>query len=512
MTYMKENIFKFFKDFQISGLAIAIVSFIIYLATLAPGVFGFDSAELATGVYIGGIVHPTGYPLYMLVGKLFSFLPIGDLAFRLNLMSAIFASLAIWVIFEIIYIFGKNKWVAAFSAMILAISNYFWQLALVAEVYTLHIFLLAINILLLLKWQKSGNYKFLAGFVFCYSLSLTNHTSGILFAPGFAYIILTSKYWKWKLSRQNLLLAGLFILGLLPYLYLPLRALANPSLNYINSYYDIDLTSLNGIWWMISGRAYRFFAFGYNWTEGIREIGKYSGFLTRNFLGVGLLFGVFGIHWFWKRYRAFLFCFGLIFTGNVIFFSNYQVLDKDTMFLPSYLVWAIMISGGLISLIELIHKYKWKTNVKSLNLGLGFVLTLVLASGIFLNWRWVDLSEMTSPSIFVDEVFETASLNSTIIADWSSAVVLEYSQIVEGERKDLKIINHSRLKVAEYYRLWETGLARNKILKLLEKDDVLLIQENLSSGMVYIIEYDPVLAKEFEYLPEGSFFQLTLKP
>ena len=49
-------------------------------------------------------------------------------------------------------------------------------------------------------------------------------------------------------------------------------------------------------------------------------------------------------------------------------------------------------------------------------------------------------------------------------------------------------------------------------MKVLEKDDVLLVNEELNRGLVYVIEYDPILAREFEYLPEGSFFQLTAKP
>jgi hypothetical protein len=74
-----------------AGISLFLLTFLVYLKTLAPGVFGFDSAELATGVFTQGIVHPPGYPLYLLIGKLFTFLPIRDVAYRLNLMSACFS-------------------------------------------------------------------------------------------------------------------------------------------------------------------------------------------------------------------------------------------------------------------------------------------------------------------------------------------------------------------------------------------------------------------------------------
>ena len=76
----------------LAGLFLFALTFMVYLRTLAPTVYGFDSAELATGVYSGGIVHPPGFPLYMLIGRMFILLPIGDVAYRLNLMSSFFAS------------------------------------------------------------------------------------------------------------------------------------------------------------------------------------------------------------------------------------------------------------------------------------------------------------------------------------------------------------------------------------------------------------------------------------
>jgi len=89
------------------GLLAAGLAFVVYLLTLAPGVYGFDSAELSTGVHLLGIVHPSGYPLYLIVGKLFSYLPIKDLAYRLNIMSAFFGALTVYMLFIVTLVSGN---------------------------------------------------------------------------------------------------------------------------------------------------------------------------------------------------------------------------------------------------------------------------------------------------------------------------------------------------------------------------------------------------------------------
>ena len=126
---------------------------------MAPGVVGFDSAELVTGIYTQGIVHPTGYPTYLLLGKLFSYLPFGNSAYRINLMSAFFASLTVLLLYFVLQRLISRRLIALLGAVFFAASNYFWQMALVAEVYSLHTFFLALNLLLIIRWRQSGEWK-----------------------------------------------------------------------------------------------------------------------------------------------------------------------------------------------------------------------------------------------------------------------------------------------------------------------------------------------------------------
>src|SRR5512140_1586656 len=95
---------KYIRSFLLAILVVSLMG--IYLRTLAPGLTwangGSDGGDLIAAAATGGIAHPTGYPLYLLLARLFQCLPIGNLAFRTNLMSAFFTALAATLVFEVV--------------------------------------------------------------------------------------------------------------------------------------------------------------------------------------------------------------------------------------------------------------------------------------------------------------------------------------------------------------------------------------------------------------------------
>ncbi len=95
-------------DYRVYAALAGLVAFAVYLRTLAPTVMWYDMGELTTTSYVLGIAHNTGYPLYILLGKLFTFLPFGDVAYRVNLMSAVFAALTVSLVFLIIHDLTKS--------------------------------------------------------------------------------------------------------------------------------------------------------------------------------------------------------------------------------------------------------------------------------------------------------------------------------------------------------------------------------------------------------------------
>ncbi len=498
----------------LSAPVLAGVSFVVYLLTLAPSVYGFDSAELATGAYTLGIVHPPGYPLYLLLGKLFTFLPFGDVAYRLNLMSAVFASLTIYLLHRLIEALVENRPVAWAGAALLAFSNYFWQMAVVAEVYTLHTFLLAACLWAVIRWDRTGLKRWLFAFTFVFGLSMTNHTTSLFFAPGFAWWIVSSKRWRWNRSAVALIagMLGLFLLALSLYLYLPLRTLANPPLNYVLDYYHVDLTTPAGVFWMVTGRAYRFFAFDYRLSEVPSEALRFASYLWRNFFGLGVLFGLPGVAWLWKRNRRLAIMLLLPFAANVIFYINYRVSDKDTMFLPAYFIWSIFSAGGMAALLAWVSRWVAQgllhAQARSIFAGLIVMLAVPLMP---LNWQWVDLSQATGQGEFAQAVLRIAEPDAMVVAQWSPAVVLEYYQLVENERTDLVIYNRSRASVARLYDLWEQGNDPADVLPEIAQEEIQFIHSQIAKRSIYVVGYDPLFNRDFEYLPELNIFKLKPK-
>ena len=116
------------------------VPLVAYLFTLAPTVFRYDSAEFSA----------TGYPLYMMLGKLFTFLPVGDVGYRLNLMSALFGAGVVAVLYQLLYLLTFRRVLSLATALFFGFSYYFWTSAVVAEVYTLHALLTGAVLLLTL--------------------------------------------------------------------------------------------------------------------------------------------------------------------------------------------------------------------------------------------------------------------------------------------------------------------------------------------------------------------------
>jgi dolichyl-phosphate-mannose-protein mannosyltransferase len=189
---------------------------------------GGDSGELITAAHVLGIVHPPGYPLYTLLAKLFSLLPIGSgIAFRVNLLSAVCDAVGAGVLCWAVSLWARSVWAGAFSAALFAFSPMIWPYAVTAEVFPLNNLFAAGFVALLASASRGGSRSLLALTALWLGLGLTNHhTLVFLGAPALAYVVFLERA---TLTRHRALVAGVaFGLGLLPYLYLPLAAAAHP--------------------------------------------------------------------------------------------------------------------------------------------------------------------------------------------------------------------------------------------------------------------------------------------
>jgi len=195
-----------------------------YALTLHPDVAGGDSGELVGAVGGGGVIHPPGYPVYSLLGQVFAHLPFGNLAWRINVMSAVCDAVAAGVLFLATLRCTESRGAALVTAALFAFAPGIWRYAISAEVFALNNLFVALLFLVAVLYEATRERRYALWGAFILGLGLSNHHT-ILFTavPLAAWVLWVG---RGDLVRPRVL--GLLVLalgaGLTPYLYLPLAA------------------------------------------------------------------------------------------------------------------------------------------------------------------------------------------------------------------------------------------------------------------------------------------------
>src|SRR3972149_12223586 len=165
----------------------------IYILTLSRSVYFGDSGEFITAAATLGIAHPPGYPLYTMLAHLFTYLPFGNLAFRVNLFSAVTSSLTAVVVYLICLKLTKNRIAAISASLFLAFSYLFWLYSLVAEVFSLNALFVALIILIsLFIFENPQSKRLFYLLFFVFGLALTNHHTIVLLVPALVFLVLAT--------------------------------------------------------------------------------------------------------------------------------------------------------------------------------------------------------------------------------------------------------------------------------------------------------------------------------
>jgi hypothetical protein len=344
---------------------------------------GVDGGELVATALSGGVAHPPGYPTYLLLARGALFIPWGEPAARLALLSALAGAFAVAATALLV---ARSAWAAAprspwqapclgglYAGLTLALCERMWSQSIIVEVYTLHLLWLALCALLFQLWITTGRRLAAAAYVFGLGLG-THLTLGMLFPAA----ILA---WACGPKRRRLmwrsagLVFGALAAGLAVYGFLPLWAAheALPSWG--------DPRSLLGFWRHISAAEYRYLVGVVPWAQRLARLSYVARDLLRQPgpIGVCLAFG-WGLPHGWRVERSLLVLSAVVALSSLIFAIGYGGADSTVYLLPWTWVWCVWAGFGAAAVARQIGdrvRQRWVAPVFGLLLALGLGWTLV---------------------------------------------------------------------------------------------------------------------------------------
>jgi|GEM_PF-3560399 len=404
--------------------------FLIYFLTTSRAVYGVDSGDFIYAAWFFGTSHSPGYPIYTLLLALWSRIPFGlDPIFQMNLLSSIFHSLTIGVVFLILYKLTKNYFLSLISSFLLAFSYLFWTYSLVVEAFSLNDLFAAVLILVgLYFWEvvEAKRYKLaeklLLIFSFTFALSLAHHLTIVLLLPGFLYLFFKSGFQKKMSLALVVKLSAAIFIGLLPYLYLPIAASFNPPANWGNP------TSLGRFLAVVTRSEFGTFRSSVLGPQHIGfgrlvQIGWFLDFLRADFLILGVTIGLLGAFWFFIKNRSLFWFFFINFTicGPIfLFYADFPTnhpfyLEVSQRFvLISYQFFAVFLAFGFLALKSILNRLlSLVLHDKNLSLFTSHLLLVLFAFcfllfTIFANWPKVNLSKVSLGGNFAHDALVTA--------------------------------------------------------------------------------------------------------
>lgn len=371
-------------DFLIGG-AVFLAALAAYLHMLCPTVYWEDSGELIASAHSLGIAHPPGHPLWVMLARLFSLPPLGGTPFRVNLLSALCASLTVAVIYfallTLLNSLGLQRRssvlqssspviprVSAISASLaLAFSGTFWFYSEISEVYALLGLFSSGLLLLTLLWRGERRPMMLIAFWYLYGLALTNNVILLALLPAFLYFLIAhrtiqpfnyptiqpSNHRTIQPSHYAMMVLA-FLLGLSLYLYLPIRSRFNPFVDWGNPQ---NLSNLAAV---LSAKEFtpQFLSLTLSAPGGpLRGIWDYFAQLPRQFGYLASATGVLGGFALFRGERKLL----LFLIAGILLSVGFGVFagggpDLPAYFIPSYVFFSTLIGVGAWELLRRLRR------------------------------------------------------------------------------------------------------------------------------------------------------------
>lgn len=433
-------------------VSLFVVSMAAHLPALARTVTFSDAGDFLMGIQAVGNVHGPGYPLYLITCKLFSLLvPIGTLAFRASLYSALFASLTVCVVYLVVRRMTRVRSAAVLAGLAYAFSYTFWYQSVIPETYSLNAFLIALLLWLALRWEEmlrrgrvNSADNTLCLFALVLGLGLANHFSIIFLLPAFVFFALDTD-WRHALAPRNLArMTGFLLLGLLPYLYEPAAAFRGPAYNYGDPSTPLGWFRHMTVYYQRSG------LLGYPYRALPSRFFRYFGGLTTEFpyfwwvgaVGVAATFR--GRR---KKYGLFLALLFLLSLLPVMTYKQMESVLRAHFYYESYLVFSIWIGFGAALFAGAARRLSGKADriVRKATAGaVALLVALCALAGFLSHYDRVDKSDYRYARDMAEMMLDSVERDAVLVVSDDNVIFpTMYLQMAGGLRTDVRIISRT---------------------------------------------------------------------
>jgi hypothetical protein len=449
-TAGNESNFFISKNLTVNYLVVLLASAVLYIATCAPGPLWQDSGMYQYRIWHNDIEGNLGlalsHPLYHIIGIGVKYIPLGEFAYRVNLISAVAAAFTIANLFLLLRLWlGKNT-PAVLAAIMLALSWTIWQSATIAEVYTLYSAFLLAELIMLLQYVKTKRVGFLYLLALLNGLAIADHMWGII--PFACYVVFVAALLVQKQIRlRNLaIFVGLWIIGAAPYEYLIVKNIIQTG--------DFTATLASAF-------------FGKGWSGAVLNTNLSARLVKENLIFMAYNFSTFnGLFFFAGLYGLKKVSPSRSFTNTLlamlilffVFAFRYTVPDRYAFFIPFYCLVSVLIGVGFNSLVTRPNRKILCRIVFILALMPipAYIIAPVIAQKMQFNlsttrdipyrneYIWFLRPWKTGyhgAEKFANEVLDTVKDKAIIYADGTTVYPLLYMQEIKAKRRDVTIVS-----------------------------------------------------------------------
>ncbi|RLC62388.1 MAG: hypothetical protein DRI48_09620 [Chloroflexi bacterium] len=479
------------------------IVFSLYAATAAPGTLFGDPAEYQFVPAVLGIAHPPGYAFYTLLARLWQALvPVGTIAFRTNLLAAVFGAWTVAVVYLIVVEVqsaicerldpAPGLLPALIAALSLAVAPDFWQHAIHANAHVVSVALAVTHLWLLIRWWRTGRDWWLFAFAGTLGLAATHHPITLMGVPAYGLFIMAIRPRILRHPQTLLRLVACLLAGLLPLLYYPLRSPTAP-------FGSTDMHTWEGFWRHVTARGLRGNLFHFGLADQPDRALVLWSLLRLQFPLLTIALIAVGATWLVRRAPepALLLCAFLV--AHLLFTLN-TVQDVMAYLLIPFAALAILAGMGTLFLLQIAaragRKRRRAPGNRFLSVACCLLLILPLYQAALNLSRGISLRDFTAAEEYVAAVYDRFAgrgEGAVLLSAWEQLTPLWVHIYTQGKDLDQADV---KLTYVSTGNPWVDS-----------------VWQHIEEGPIYLPDYRPAVRDAgFRLVPEGHFYRVVAPP